>query len=181
MSFVSQGWDANLHSRAVLSLLLSSPYKTATSWKSRLLGEALNRYVLRVLCADNTNFLKSISTANSVLYNSLWRFLAVREYVDKNHKLTAWGKVLATVISALKDKRELEEAAVLAVELLRLGLLNGDENMFPGYKGAPLRGNGMHVPSHVVDDPELRANLRRNGSPVQPPHFPRCGLGNPAS
>jgi hypothetical protein len=47
--------------------------------------------------------------------------------------------VLATVITALDGKAELEEATVVAVELLRLGLLNADY-MFDQYNGAPIRG-----------------------------------------
>jgi len=46
---------------------------------------------------------------------------------------------LNATITALKGKPELEEAAVVAVELIRLGLLNSDLDMFP-YKGAPMRG-----------------------------------------
>lgn len=71
----------------------------------------------------------------------------MREYVDVNHNLTAWGKVLVSVISALKGNSELEEAAVMAVELLRLGILN-DDNMFQDYNGAPMRGTGN--PHHQV-------------------------------
>jgi hypothetical protein len=63
----------------------------------------------------------------------------LREYVDVDHNLTPWGKVLATTITALKGRPELEEAAVLAVELIRLGVLNSELGMFP-YNGAPMRG-----------------------------------------
>lgn len=78
-----------------------------------------------------------------IVYNSIWRFLALREYVDqKTHTLTQWGKVLAVVIAGLRGKPEREEAAVLAVELLRMGLLTSDINMFPSYNGAPMRGAG---------------------------------------
>lgn len=74
------------------------------------------------------------------MYNSIWRFLAVREYVDAKHNLTPWGYVLAQTIASL-DNPALEESAVLAVELLRLEDLNGDIDMFP-YNGAPIRGDG---------------------------------------
>ncbi|KAF2649271.1 PIN domain-like protein [Lophiostoma macrostomum CBS 122681] len=86
---------------------------------------------------DNSNLL--LTNTDEVLNNALWRFLAVREYVDQNHNLTAWGKVLIAVITTLKDNKELEEAAVMAVELLRLGILN-DSTMFRNYNGAPMRG-----------------------------------------
>lgn len=64
--------------------------------------------------------------------------MTLREYVDVNHNLTAWGKMLVTVITALKGNSDLEEAALVAVELIRLGLLSSN-NMFP-YSGAPMRG-----------------------------------------
>ncbi|KAK3213851.1 hypothetical protein GRF29_28g1203786 [Pseudopithomyces chartarum] len=80
-----------------------------------------------------------LSTTDEILYNSIWRFLALREYVDNNHNLTAWGKVLKSTITALKGKSELEEAALVAIELIRLGVLNWDLSMFP-YNGAPMRG-----------------------------------------
>lgn len=80
-----------------------------------------------------------LSTLDEVVYNSIWRFLALREYVDTDHKLTAWGKTLVAAITSLKGNSDLEEAAVLAVELIRLGVLNSNLDMFP-YNGAPMRG-----------------------------------------
>lgn len=50
--------------------------------------------------------------------------------------------MLATVITALKGNRELEEAAVLAVELIRLGMANGETSMFPMYNSAQITGQG---------------------------------------
>jgi hypothetical protein len=82
-----------------------------------------------------------LSTADEVLYNSIWRFLALREYVDAEHNLTAWGKVLVAAIAGLKGRSDLEDATVIAVELLRLGTLTGEINMFPTYNGAPMRGS----------------------------------------
>jgi len=88
-----------------------------------------------------------LSTTDEILYNSIWRFLALREYVDAKHNLTAWGKVLAAAISGLKGKPELEDAAVVAVELLRMGTLNAEINMFPTYNGAPMRGSSTSPPA----------------------------------
>lgn len=51
--------------------------------------------------------------------------------------------MLAQTIASLDGNAELEESAVLAVELLRLEDLNGDIAMFP-YNGAPMRGNGQY-------------------------------------
>lgn len=75
------------------------------------------------------------------MYNSIWRFLSLREYVDAKHNLTAWGKVLVAAINGVKGQASLEEATVIAVELLRLGTLNADISMFPTYNGAPMRGS----------------------------------------
>ena len=64
----------------------------------------------------------------------------MREYVDRKHQLTAWGKVLYTALSKTVLSKHQEEATFLAVELLRLKLLNAD-TMFMGYTGAPVRGS----------------------------------------
>ncbi|KAF9700807.1 hypothetical protein EKO04_002054 [Ascochyta lentis] len=95
---------------------------------------------------DASNLL---STSDEILYNSIWRFLAVREYVDASHNLTTWGYVLAQTIASLDGRAELEESAVLAVELLRLEDLNGDINMFP-YNGAPMRGNAKDQHANML-------------------------------
>jgi hypothetical protein len=44
----------------------------------------------------------------------------------------------------LKGKPDYEEAGVLAVELIRMGLLTADINMFPTYNGAPMRGSSQY-------------------------------------
>jgi hypothetical protein len=86
-----------------------------------------------------------LSSTSEILYNSIWRFLALREYVDqKNHNLTPWGKVLVSVIAGLNGKPEHEEAAVIAVELIRMGLLNSNIEMFSAYNGAPMRGSSKY-------------------------------------
>jgi hypothetical protein len=90
-----------------------------------------------------------LNTTEEVLYNSIWRFLALREYVDTNHQLTAWGKVLAAIIPGLKGKPDLEEGAIIAVELLRLNILNSNMDMFPHYLGYPIRGEGQYLPLYA--------------------------------
>jgi hypothetical protein len=50
--------------------------------------------------------------------------------------------MLATSIANLKGNAELEEAVILALELIRLGMLNAEATMFPTYNGAPMRGDG---------------------------------------
>jgi hypothetical protein len=71
----------------------------------------------------------------------VWRFLQLREYVDEQHQLTAWGKILQEALSAAGTSKDEEEAVFLAVEILRFGLLNPD-TMFLGYSGAPGNGTG---------------------------------------
>lgn len=61
--------------------------------------------------------------------------------MDSQHQLTKWGKVLEATLSASGPNKDLEEAAFLAIELVRLGLLTAD-TMFQGYSGAPMRGSG---------------------------------------
>jgi hypothetical protein len=87
-----------------------------------------------------------LSTKEEILFNSLWRMFTVLGYVNRDHSLSPWGQVLQATLAALPKLDnpaaivELEEAAVVAVELLRLGLLNST-NMFPNYSGAPYRGS----------------------------------------
>lgn len=59
----------------------------------------------------------------------MWRFLHLRDYITDEHKLTSWGKVLSTVISSFGPDviPELQDAALLATELLRLNLLTSSE------------------------------------------------------
>jgi Temperature dependent protein affecting M2 dsRNA replication len=73
----------------------------------------------------------ALKTLDEVVANSFWRFLQIRGYVGDDHKLTRWGQVLETVLTKLVPKFEsrqsAEDAAILSVELLRLGLLNGND------------------------------------------------------
>jgi hypothetical protein len=98
------------------------------------------------------NAASLLSTTDEILYNSIWRFLALREYVDAKHNLTAWGKVLAAALSGVKGKPELEDATVIAVELLRMGTLNAEVSMFPTYNGAPMRGSSKFIHKPLMAD-----------------------------
>jgi len=71
----------------------------------------------------------------------VWRFLQLRDYVDENHQLSAWGRVLEKALKATGTKQDFEEAVFLAVELLRFDLLNAN-TMFPHYAGTPQYGTG---------------------------------------
>jgi hypothetical protein len=81
----------------------------------------------------------ALKSKNEILFNSVWRMLHLRGYIDAQHRLTEWGDVLYQVISSLPPG-ENEEGALIAVELARYGLLNAD-NMFPTYSGGPHKGN----------------------------------------
>ncbi len=82
-----------------------------------------------------------MKTKDEVLSNTLWRFLQLRGYADNKHSLTNWGKALFTAISSLDPADQLEEPVFIALELLRLDILNAD-SAFATYVGAPLRGSG---------------------------------------
>lgn len=88
-----------------------------------------------------------LKTANEVVANTVWRFLQLRGYVDKQHQLTHWGKTLAATLTAAGATKDQEEAAFLAVEVLRLDLLSADE-MFGQYSGSPLRGSRKSTDPH---------------------------------
>ncbi|CAO1599130.1 hypothetical protein XANCAGTX0491_002873 [Xanthoria calcicola] len=83
-----------------------------------------------------------LQSRGEVCANAVWRFLQLRGYVDRQHQLTAWGKALDSVLSIAGSQPQQEKAALLAVELMRLGLLNAD-TMFFAYSGAPGRSNDI--------------------------------------
>lgn len=83
-------------------------------------------------------------TRHEITANAIWRFLQIQGYIDEKHQLTKWGEVLRAALSKVGSSKDQEEAAFLAVDLLRLGLLNAD-TMFEGYSGAPMRGSGMCI------------------------------------
>ena len=85
--------------------------------------------------------MQPLQSRGEVCANAVWRFLQLRGYIDRQHQLTAWGKVLDSILSITGSQSEQEKAALLAVELMRFGLLNAD-TMFSAYSGAPSRSNG---------------------------------------
>lgn len=96
----------------------------------------------KILASIAVNHLQLLKTRHEITANAVWRFLQLRGYLDNQHQLTTWGKVLEVTLSASGPNKDLEEAAFLATELLRLGLLTAD-TMFQGYSGAPLQGSGI--------------------------------------
>ncbi|KAL8655164.1 MAG: hypothetical protein Q9226_003157 [Calogaya cf. arnoldii] len=83
-----------------------------------------------------------LQSRGEICANAVWRFLQLRGYVDRQHQLTAWGKVLDSILSVAGSQSQQERAALLAVELMRFGLLNAD-TMFSAYSGAPSRSNDI--------------------------------------
>lgn len=88
----------------------------------------------------------ALRTQDEVFANTFWRFLQIRGFVNDEHKLTKWGEVLETVLSKLipkfESRQSAEDSALLAVELLRLGLLNGNE-----VDGTVIQPTGKIAPS----------------------------------
>ena len=77
--------------------------------------------------------------------------LQLRGYVDEKHQLTHWGKVLESALLVVGPSRELEEAVLLAVELMRFDLLKPD-TMFKNYSGAPINGTGLCFARSLSED-----------------------------
>lgn len=83
-----------------------------------------------------------LTSPEEVSANSLWRFLSLRGYIASDHTLTPLGECLAEAYSQCRlAKGTFEDGVFVAIELLRLKLLNPD-NLFqaPPYHGAPYRG-----------------------------------------
>jgi len=81
-----------------------------------------------------------LSSFDEIVSNVFWRFLQLRGYVNEKHQLTTWGQALETALSSLDPSENLEESAFLAMELLRLGILNA-EDWFSNISGGPMRGS----------------------------------------
>lgn len=110
---------------------------------------------LEVLALANTDFvektisrertIRGVDSTGMVVSIALWRFLHLRGYINDAHRLTKWGNALATTLLALKDATEnrpdapaLDEAALLAFELAKFGLLT--DQYKEGTPGWPRRG-----------------------------------------
>lgn len=77
----------------------------------------------------------------------LWRLLHLRGYITDQHELTTFGKALAKMlksigptVKAYKDVHHIEEAAFLAIELIRFEVLNS-RNRHSDLIGGALRGS----------------------------------------
>ena len=91
--------------------------------------------------------IKGIDDTDAIMATALLRFLHLRGYVDDAHKLTKWGNALATTLIAINEEgiprhrvQELDEAALLAFELIRHGLLD-DKSTAKDVGGSAKLGN----------------------------------------
>ncbi|KAL8768917.1 MAG: hypothetical protein Q9209_004972 [Squamulea sp. 1 TL-2023] len=160
-------FDPNGPSKVNIKDLLPSPKDSIASWNVRedamsnrrqtLAKQSLNlplgsiSFAVRSLqdldfaaatITPPTKGQKLLQSRGEICANAIWRFLQLRGYVDRQHQLTVWGKVLDSILSITGSQTEHEKAALLAVELLRFGLLNAD-TMFSAYSGAPTRSSDI--------------------------------------
>ncbi|XWX02034.1 hypothetical protein V2A60_010066 [Cordyceps javanica] len=120
---------------------------------------------LEVLALANTDFvektisrdktIRGVDSTDMVVSVAIWRFLHLRGYVNDSHQLTKWGNALATTLLALKDATDtrpdapaLDEAALLAFELVRFGLLKGQYQ--DGTPGLPRKGSSADKAAVVL-------------------------------
>lgn len=73
--------------------------------------------------------VQNLKSQCEILSNATWRLLHLRGYINNEHRPTAWGQALITTFGLLNSRgfesiNEIEEAAFLAFELLRLDQLN---------------------------------------------------------
>ncbi|KFG81106.1 XPG I-region protein [Metarhizium anisopliae] len=119
-----------------------------------VLALANSEFVAKTIAKESK--IRGIDSLEMVTSVSIWRFLHLRGYVSDSHTLTKWGNALATTLLALKDAAEnrpeevpgLDEAALLAFELVRHGILGAkhQENI----AGLPRRGTDEDKTSLVL-------------------------------
>lgn len=80
----------------------------------------------------------ALKSQDEIISNVFWRFLQIRGYVNEKHELTNYGLMLEAVLASLEGSGNKEERGVIAIELLRLGLLNTTP-----VPGASSSGQGM--------------------------------------
>jgi len=74
--------------------------------------------------------------------NAWWKMLQLRDFVDKDHKLTPWGIGLAAGLERLSNYPDLYEALYLGLELLRQRVLH-HEDFSVKYSGGAMHGSGI--------------------------------------
>ena len=93
-----------------------------------------------VKSGKTTHAYPALTSTDEVIANTFYRFLRIRGYVNEKHELTVWGNVLETILAKLSPPKRASDMgsndiAILAVELMRFGLLNGDESGGPRPSG----------------------------------------------
>jgi hypothetical protein len=89
--------------------------------------------------------VQNLKTQSEVLSNTMWRLLHLRGYINNDHRPTAWGQALIATFGVLhsmgfESLNDIEEAAFLAFELLRLDQLNV-RHRHQEWIGAPQQGS----------------------------------------
>ncbi|KAK4998773.1 hypothetical protein LTR66_002073 [Elasticomyces elasticus] len=120
--------------------------------KATQLKLEISKLTFTIKSLEDTDFAKStritrgkkdspLQTNQEILCNTVWRFLGLCGYIQSDHTLSQWGRCLSAALGHLDNAYELEEPVFLAMELLRLDMLNADY-MFPTppYHGQPMRG-----------------------------------------
>ncbi|KPM44014.1 hypothetical protein AK830_g2566 [Neonectria ditissima] len=99
--------------------------------------------------------IKGIDSTEMVSSVAICRFLHLRGYVNDEHKLTNWGNALASTIIRIREfndnkdgKPGVDEAVLLAFELIRFGLLNGKH--IEDQPGLPRKGTEEEKSSLVL-------------------------------
>ncbi|KAJ5315431.1 hypothetical protein N7476_005738 [Penicillium atrosanguineum] len=153
-----QPWFDDNAERSINLKNLPSVKDTISSWKVsseqfpenvKSLDASRGSIKFAIQSLNNSDFVSKtfatketpiLSAQEDILSNVLWRFLQLRGYVDDKHTLTAWGKCLESALSAVDPADNLEEAIFIAVEMLRMDLLN-TKHWFSHVSGGPMRGS----------------------------------------
>jgi Temperature dependent protein affecting M2 dsRNA replication len=81
-------------------------------------------------------------TALEEIYaNTCWRTLQLRNYINDDHTLSAWGLGLADGLEKLSGYPDLYESLILGLELVRFKCLH-HENFSVKFSGGPIHGSG---------------------------------------
>lgn len=103
--------------------------------------DALNdRKQRQITIAKDSLPLKSKS---EILFNVVGRFLQLRGFVDEKRELTGWGRALGRALSSPDVPEKLGDSVYLALEMLRLGLLD-DRSLVSGSTRAKA-GQGKQI------------------------------------
>lgn len=83
---------------------------------------------------------RPLRTRQEIMYNVIWSFLQLRGFIDENRQLTGWGIALSAAISALDSVDKFEDIIFVAIEMLRMGFVNGQDLLT--VPGGAVEGSG---------------------------------------